>query len=95
MGAIVWLFISIVFESSFSDGKFIPSQLNVFMKGWIFGILCGFVFISSWFNATVTAYWEHLLSFSLIRFTVGYFFYIQSGESRYDPLSFGFILWYS
>ena len=47
--------------------------------------------ISSWFEATVTAYWKHL-SFLLIEFICAFLFFIQSGESIYDPLRFWFIL---
>ena len=35
-------------------------------KGLIFVILCGSFLITSWFNATVTAYWKHFLSFLLM-----------------------------
>ena len=91
---IVTLFFSNFFQSSFSDGKSIPSQLYLFIKGLIFVILCGFFSISSWFNVTVTAYLKHLLSFLLMGFIVVFSFFIQSTESVYDPPRFGFILWY-
>ena len=78
-------------QSSFSDEKCIPYQLFLFIKGLIFVILCGLFLIFSWFNATVTAYWKHLLSFLLIGFI---FFLIQLGGSIYDTPQFGFNLWY-
>ena len=49
--------------------------------------------ISLWFEATVTAYWKDL-SFLLIEFICAFLFFIQSGESIYDPLRFWFILWH-
>ena len=55
-------------------------------------ILCGTFLISSWFNATVTAYWKHLLSSLLLMGFIGFF--IQTGESIYDPPQFRFILWH-
>ena len=45
--AIATLFFSNFFQLFFSDGKFIPSQLYLFIKGLIFVILCGSLFISS------------------------------------------------
>ena len=39
------------------------SQLYLFIKSLNFVILYGPFLISSWFSATVTAYWKHLLSF--------------------------------
>ena len=48
--ATVTLFFSNFFEWSFSDGKFIPSQLYLFIKGLIFVIVCRFFLISSWFK---------------------------------------------
>ena len=66
---IVSLFFSNVFQSSFSDGKFIPSHIYSFIKGSIFVILSACFLISLWFNATVTAYWKHL-SFLLIGFII-------------------------
>ena len=75
--AIVTLFFSNFFQSSFSDGKFIPSQLYLFIKGLIFVILCGSFFISLPCNVTVTVYRKHLLSFLLIGFIVAFFvFYL-------------------
>ena len=59
--AIVLLFFSRFFWSSFSDGKFIPSQLYLFIKGLIFVILSGLCPIFLWFNATVTTYSKHFL----------------------------------
>ena len=47
--AIVTLVISNYFQSSFSDQKYVPSQLYLFTKGLNFVILCRF-------NATVTTY---------------------------------------
>ena len=38
----------------------------------------------------VTADWKHLLSFLLIGFIVVFLFFIQSGESIYDPQQLGF-----
>ena len=51
---IVTLFFSIFFQSSFSDGKSLSFQLYLLIKGLFFVILCGSLFISSWFNRTVT-----------------------------------------
>ena len=53
---------------------FILFQLYLFIKGLIFDILYKFLPISSWFNATVAAYWKHLLS-SLKGFIVACFFF--------------------
>ena len=64
---IVWLIFSNFFQSPFSDGKFIPFQLYLFIKGLVFVILCRSFLISSWFNATVTAYWKHFSSFFVDR----------------------------
>ena len=50
-------FFTVIF---YSDGKFIPSHLYLFIKVLIFVILSGFSPFSSWFNATVRAYWKHL-----------------------------------
>ena len=66
---------------------------NPALLGLIFLTLGGSLFISSWFNTTVTAYLKHLLSFLLMRFIVAFFFFIQSGEFVYDPSRFGFTLW--
>ena len=71
---IVRLFFSNFFQSSFSDGKFIPSYLYFFIKGLIFVILSGFY--------SVTAYWKHLLSFLLMRFIVAFCF-LYSQENLY------------
>ena len=54
--AVVRLFFSIFFESSFSDRKFILSHLYSFIKGFIFVILSGCFPIYSRFHATVTAH---------------------------------------
>ena len=78
--AIVPLFFSDFFYSSFSDGKFIPSHL--FIKGLIFLIRCGSYLISSWFTATVTAYWKHLLYLLLIGF-IAAFCFLSSKEKLY------------
>ena len=59
----------------------------------IFVTLGGSLFISSWFNMTVTAYLKHLLSFLLMRFIVAFLFFIQWGEFVYDPSRFGFTSW--
>ena len=50
--------------------------------------------ISSWFSATVTAYWKHLLYFSLMEFILALLLFIQSRESIYDSFRLKFILWY-
>ena len=81
--AIVTLFFPIFFQSSFSDEKFIPSQFCYSLP--IF-------FISSGFNPTVTTYWKNLLSFLLKGFIVAFLFFIQLGESMFEPPWFGFIL---
>ena len=47
LGAVVRLFFSIFFQSSFSNGKFIPAQLYLFIKGLMFVILCRSFLISS------------------------------------------------
>ena len=72
-----YLLFSNFFQSSSSDGKFIPSQLYLFIKGLIFAIPCGPFLISWWFNATVKTYWKHLLSFLLTRFIVAFFYPIR------------------
>ena len=69
--AISKLFLSRFFQSSFSDGKCIPCQLYLFIKGLIFAIHRGSFFISSQFNAAVTAYWKE--SFLLMGFIVAFF----------------------
>ena len=78
------------FQSCFSDGKCIPSQLCLFIKGLISVILSECFPISSWFNATVTAYWKHFLSFLLIGLLLLFPFLVQSRESLYDPPRFRF-----
>ena len=77
---IVTLFFSSFLQWSFFDGKFIPSQLYLFIKVLFFVILCRSFFISSWFNSTLTAYWKHLLSLLSIGFIVAFMFFIQSGD---------------
>ena len=72
------------FQSCFFDGKFILSQLNLLIKVLIFVILSECFSICSWFNVTVTVYWKHL-SYLLIKFFVPFLYFIQSGESVYDP----------
>ena len=62
-------FSQIFFNHLFLMIKFIPSQLYLFIKDLIFAILCGPIFVSSWFNMTVTEYWIYLLSFLLNIFT--------------------------
>ena len=84
--AIVTLCFAIFFQSSFSDGKFILSHLYLFIKGLIFLIPSACFPISSWSNVTVPTYWKHLLSSLLIGFIIAFLFFIQSGESIYDPL---------
>ena len=87
----VTLFFSNFYQSS--DWKCIPSHLYFFIKGLIFVSFSGFFPFFSWHNATVTAYWKHLLSFISIWFIFAFFFSMQSGESIYDLLRFGFIWW--
>ena len=43
--------------------SFVFYQLYLLIKSLTFDILCDSFLIPSWFNATVAAYWEHLLSF--------------------------------
>ena len=86
----VMLSFSIFSQSSFSEGKFFPSWLYLFIKGLVFVILCGSFFIYSWFHASTTAYWKHLLSFLLMEFIV--VFFIQLGESLYDPSRLRFFI---
>ena len=62
------------FQSSFSDRKFIPSQLYSFLKVLVFFILRRSFFISSWFIMTVKVYWKHLLCFLLTGFIVTFCF---------------------
>ena len=66
------------FFLSFSE--FIPSQLYFYIIDLICIIFCQSFFISSWFNATVIAYWKHLISFLLMGFIVAFLFFIQSGH---------------
>ena len=54
------------------ENLFIPSY--VYLKGLIFVILSERFPISSGFNATVIAYWKHLLYFLLMEFTVAFCF---------------------
>ena len=63
----------------------------IFIYKWFnFVVFCGFLFISFWFNATVPAYIKHLSTFLLPGFIVAFLFFIQSGESIYDPPWLGF-----
>ena len=73
---ILTLFLSNFFQLSFSDEKFIPSYLYLFIKGLIFVLLSACFPISSWFNATITTYWKHLLSFLLTIFIVVFLIFI-------------------
>ena len=61
---------------------FLPSYLYLLIQGLIFVIFCRSCFISFWFNATVTAYWKHLLSFSLMGFIVAFRF-LSNQENLY------------
>ena len=97
------LFLSNLFQSSFSDGKFIPSQLCLFIKDLISLILSECFPISSWFHdlmlllcyATVMLLlWKHLSSFLSMGFIVAFLFFIQSGESVYDLSCLTFISWH-
>ena len=49
----------------------------LFMKGLIFLIFCRSFLSSSWFNATVTAYWKHSPSFLLAGIIVAFFYSIR------------------
>ena len=66
----------------FSGGKFSPSHLYLFIKGFIFVILSRFFPISSWFNMTVTAYWKHLLSF-LVKNLLLFCYFLSIHENWY------------
>ena len=87
--AIFRLFFSTFFQPFFHGAWFITFMLYLFIKGLIFDIHCGFFPLSSWFNATVAAYWKHLSS-SSIRFLFAFLFFIQSGEPLCDPTCFRF-----
>ena len=58
--------------------------MKLFMNGLIFESLSGCNSIFSWFNAVVAEHWKHLLSW-LFGIIAAFFFFIQSGESIYDP----------
>ena len=58
-----------LFRIIFFCWKFIPSQIWLFIKDLIFVILLEYFSTSSWFNATVKAYWKYLF-FLLARFIV-------------------------
>ena len=92
--AIVTLFFKKLFQSFFSDGKLIFSQLYLFIKDLIFVIPSRCFPICSWFNETVAAYWKHLLTFFLIGFIVVFSLFIQSVESLYDPTRIYFITFF-
>ena len=78
--AVVRLFFSNFIQSFFSNGKFISSQLYLFIKGVMFVVYWGSFFISSYFNTTARAYWKHFLSFLLKGFIV---FLLSSQENLY------------
>ena len=69
---------------------YISFQLYLFVKDLIFLIPSRFSLLFSRFKASVTAYWKYFLSFLLIGFIVAFLYFIQSGESMYDPPRFGF-----
>ena len=88
LGAIVTLFFSVCFQSSFSFGEFIPSQLYLFVKSLIFVILCRSFLISSLFNdcysvlkAFLIIYWWNLLFLFCVLFSQGnlYVIHLDSG----------------
>ena len=63
--------------------KIYPFPVIFIYKRFIFGYsLRIFFLIFSWFNATVTAYWKHLLSFFLIGFIVAVCF-LSNQENLY------------
>ena len=80
--AIVTLFFSTFFWLSLSDGKSILSQLHAFIKALSFVIFCRCFSTFYWFNATVTAYWKHVLSSLLMRAIV-FFFFLSNQENTY------------
>ena len=88
------IYFIIFFPIIFFYGKFIPSQLHLFIQGLTFFNSYGSFLISSWFNAIFTAYWKHQFSFLLMEFIVAFLFFIQSRESIHDPPRFGFIMWH-
>ena len=79
-------------QSSFTDVKFIPSNLYLLIKGFILLILC----ISFLLLQDLMRLLQHIESiyyiFLLIRFIVAFLFFIQSREYLYDPILLGFIL---
>ena len=89
--AIVLIFCSNFFHSFIPAEKSMPFQLYWSIKGLIFDILSGWFSIFWWFNATVIAYWKHLLSLFL-GFIVALLFNIHSGDFIYDFPLFRFIL---
>ena len=82
--AIVLLFFPNFFQSVFIDGKFIPSKLYLSTKGLIFAIGCGSFFNSSSFSVTFKASFFYQF-FLLMGFIVAFLYFIQLGESIYDP----------
>ena len=62
------------------------------MKDLTFAIFTRFFPTFSRSNATASVYWKHLLSFLLMEFIAAFLFFIQSGESIYDPPQFDFVL---
>ena len=74
-------------------GKFMSCQLYLSMWGLMFNILCGFLPISWWFNATVIEYWTHLLSLVFLGFIVAFVFAIHFENSIYELPLFNFISW--
>ena len=65
-----------------SNGKFLPSQLCLFIKGLIFVFLSECFPIPSWFNAIVTAYWKHL-SFFIDGIYCCFFCFLSNQENLY------------
>ena len=83
--AAVRLFFSNFFQSFFFWWKMYSKRFNFWYFLWIF-------FISSWFNATVMAYWKHLLYFFFDEIYCSFFVFAQSGKTIYDPPHLKFIL---
>ena len=84
--AIVLLLWSNFFQSFECDGKYIPLQLCLWIKGSIFDILWGLFSMFWWFNAIVKAYWKQLSSLSFLFIVALYFSTIQ--ENLYMIHSF-------
>ena len=89
--AYVTLFFSIFFQLSFFEKKFVPSQLYLFIKGLIFGII--YVF-SDFFMIQCDCHFipKTFGIFLLIVFVVAFSFFVRLGEPAYDPWQFAFIL---